>query len=170
MWDEHAHGSGLPSGAARLPYDEPLDDVGLLLSELAERRMPLRRSYFVSYFIRFAPEDLRQADDAEPQARAEGWETAQYNDTDGQVLRLSRQGAVSPGRLQADRQSVRRLIREQGGRWEGVVIEELRRRDYWSELADSLMLRAVPRQATTSPASGRKARPVASPSAAAGAR
>jgi hypothetical protein len=117
------------------------------MTDLRQRRMHLSRSFFVAYFIRF-PDHANASEAAQQAVQSDGWGTAQYSDSGGRVLRVSRQGQVRKSRLEQDWEYVAGVAAAHGGECDGIVIEDLSERPYWVEIASRLVLRAIPESIT----------------------
>lgn len=127
---------------ARKPLDdEPPGDVALVLTELRQRGVDLEGEIFAAYFVGFA--DPKPAQAAAQQARRDGWDTAVFGDSGRHVVRLSRRGEATPGRLETDRDYLWTLAETHAGRYEGIALEEFGPEDYWDRVAARLIQRKL---------------------------
>lgn len=114
--------------------EDPVGDVATLLAELHRHGMDAGGSIFAAYCVGFA--DAEAAQVAANEAGRDGWDAAMFRVSSRHVVRLSREGEATAQRLEADREYVSCFADRQGGRWEGLALEELGPDDYWERIAE----------------------------------
>jgi hypothetical protein len=112
---------------------DPLGDLSTIAAELALRGMD-QHPILLAYCVGF--NDPEVAASAAEAAARDGWSTASYRWSMGDVVRLSRLGQAKTRDLSADRDYLRRFAAARGGRWDAACLEVLAPDGYWAGIAD----------------------------------
>jgi hypothetical protein len=141
-----ARPAGIPpaqqESAATGPEDtDPLCDLAAIAAELARRGMDGGRPIHLTYCLGFGDPETAAA--AAVVAARDGWSTASYRWSMGDVVRLTRLGRADTRDLRADRDYLRRFAAARSGRWDAACLEVLAPDEYWVGVADRFIAKTV---------------------------